>query len=107
MKKNERIAIKKWTKAYKDWKASGETQIEYCQKKGYKINQFKNKTKWARKAKTDRLKSASFIPMEIESYEEPEPYCEMQFAGGHTVKFSDQESLIGLKNLIGRLVRGE
>tara|TARA_Y100000590_G_scaffold188784_1_gene215097 strand:- start:552 stop:866 length:315 start_codon:yes stop_codon:yes gene_type:complete len=98
-------SIKYWTKAYEEWKGSGETQVLYCDKKGYKLHDFKNKTRQARECKIKEIEGSKFTPIQVENIEKSEPYCEIKFSGEHTVSFRDQESLIGLKNLIVNVVK--
>tara|TARA_B110000467_G_C17911667_1_gene260163 strand:- start:128 stop:460 length:333 start_codon:yes stop_codon:yes gene_type:complete len=96
---------------YSDWRASGLTQIAYCEREDMPYSRFKNKLQKQRREASNKAASSQCGQFNAVTLGEamevapPQPYCKITFSGGHTVSFSDKASLIGLKSLISDLIQ--
>ena len=96
-------------KIYQNWKGSGLSQIGYCKKQGIDKRVFKEDMYQMRKrdrSKYERVGRFNKVRIVEEGRrEKDEAYCEVRFSGGHSVSFSDKESVAGLKGLIRELIQ--
>ena len=88
-----------WQAEYREWKLSGERQIDYCKRKKINLARFRNgvhRSKASGRAGGFKcIKIEAAIPKPSEA-----PYCEIVFSGSHRIRVESQESLSYLKNLL-------
>ncbi len=101
-----------WMGHYAGWRASGKTQLEYCELKEIRFWLFKNRIYQLRKSgqlETSRNRdleagagTGKFQPIEVVEGQERKKaaYCEIRFGESNKITISSQERLVALKGMI-------